>query len=147
MRHFSSGGILYRWGEQLEFLVVKQKRRSGEFQWVSPKGHIESGETPQAAAIREVAEEAGFMQLSNIQFIGDQTYHYFEEGEEQEKTVSWFAMEVPREEEPDLNTMEGFLDSRWLPYEEARSLFTYPQFRDWIDLAFHAIGPRPRQTE
>ena len=27
--------------------------------WVFPKGHIEQGETSEAAALREVAEEAG----------------------------------------------------------------------------------------
>ena len=27
--------------------------------WVLPKGHIEEGETPEAAAVREVAEEMG----------------------------------------------------------------------------------------
>jgi 8-oxo-dGTP pyrophosphatase MutT (NUDIX family) len=43
-------------GEQ-EYLLVEARRRRGE--WVLPKGHIEPGETPEAAAVREVQEEAG----------------------------------------------------------------------------------------
>ena len=40
-----------------EYLLVEASRRRGL--WVFPKGHIEPGETPEAAAVREVAEEAG----------------------------------------------------------------------------------------
>jgi 8-oxo-dGTP pyrophosphatase MutT (NUDIX family) len=42
---------------QREYLLVEARRSRGE--WVLPKGHIEAGETPEAAAVREVQEEAG----------------------------------------------------------------------------------------
>ena len=35
------------------------RARSNDREWVFPKGHIESGESAEHAAIREVAEEAG----------------------------------------------------------------------------------------
>jgi len=40
-----------------EYLLVEARRSRGK--WVLPKGHIEPGETPEAAAGREVQEEAG----------------------------------------------------------------------------------------
>jgi len=40
-----------------EYLLVRAKAPKGA--WVFPKGHIETGETPEAAALREVHEEAG----------------------------------------------------------------------------------------
>jgi 8-oxo-dGTP pyrophosphatase MutT (NUDIX family) len=40
-----------------EYLLVEASRSPGK--WVLPKGHIEPGETPEAAAAREVEEEAG----------------------------------------------------------------------------------------
>jgi 8-oxo-dGTP pyrophosphatase MutT (NUDIX family) len=43
-------------GEQ-EYLLVEASRSRGL--WVLPKGHIEPGETPEAAAVREVQEETG----------------------------------------------------------------------------------------
>jgi 8-oxo-dGTP pyrophosphatase MutT (NUDIX family) len=53
-----AGGIVARTvdGER-EYLLVEARRSRGE--WVLPKGHIEPGETPEAAAAREVEEEAG----------------------------------------------------------------------------------------
>ena len=43
-------------GEQ-QYLLVEARRSRGV--WVLPKGHIEPGETEEAAAVREVEEEAG----------------------------------------------------------------------------------------
>ena len=53
-----AGGVVARTvdGER-EYLLVEARGSRGE--WVLPKGHIESRETPEAAAVREVEEEAG----------------------------------------------------------------------------------------
>ncbi len=42
-----------------EFLVVSTTGRPGE--WTFPKGHIEPGELPEQAAMREIREEAGIV--------------------------------------------------------------------------------------
>ena len=39
------------------YLLVRAKQNPAE--WIFPKGHIEAGETPERAALREVLEEAG----------------------------------------------------------------------------------------
>src|SRR6185295_15522559 len=43
---------------QIEYLVVSS---SDGINWVVPKGHIDPGETPEIAALRELAEEAGVL--------------------------------------------------------------------------------------
>ena len=59
-RYSHAGGIVARIvnGEQ-EYLLVEASRKRGL--WVLPKGHIETGETPEDAAVREVEEEAGVL--------------------------------------------------------------------------------------
>jgi 8-oxo-dGTP pyrophosphatase MutT (NUDIX family) len=53
-----AGGVVVRTiNGELEYLLVEAKGNRDI--WVLPKGHIEPGETPEAAAVREVEEEAG----------------------------------------------------------------------------------------
>jgi 8-oxo-dGTP pyrophosphatase MutT (NUDIX family) len=57
--HYShAGGVVARTVDQeRQYLIVEASRTRGL--WVLPKGHIEPGETAEAAAVREVEEEAG----------------------------------------------------------------------------------------
>jgi 8-oxo-dGTP pyrophosphatase MutT (NUDIX family) len=59
-RYSHAGGVVARTvdGER-EYLLVEARSSRGE--WVLPKGHIEPGETPEVAAVREVQEEAGVL--------------------------------------------------------------------------------------
>jgi 8-oxo-dGTP pyrophosphatase MutT (NUDIX family) len=53
-----AGGVVYRIANrEPEFLLVTARR--APHIWVYPKGHIEPGESPEDAAVREVREEAG----------------------------------------------------------------------------------------
>lgn len=53
-----AGGVVYRdKGGSRGYLLVESSKQHGE--WVLPKGHIETGESTQTAAIREVFEESG----------------------------------------------------------------------------------------
>lgn len=53
-----AGGVVFRRSASgLEYLLIRARKPRDA--WVFPKGHIEAGETPEQAAIREVLEEAG----------------------------------------------------------------------------------------
>ncbi|HJU41394.1 MAG TPA: NUDIX domain-containing protein [Vicinamibacterales bacterium] len=67
-----AGGVVVRVVDgQREYLLVEASRVPGL--WVLPKGHIEAGETAEAAAVREVEEEAGVC-ASIIARAGDSAY-------------------------------------------------------------------------
>ncbi len=101
-----------------------------------PKGHIEKSETCEQAAIREVREEVGLEELRLIACLGKQELQYRDEHEIQhKKVVSWYLMETPYESHLTIKVEKGFVESKWLPYEDARKLCSYEDFREWIDTA------------
>jgi 8-oxo-dGTP pyrophosphatase MutT (NUDIX family) len=52
-----AGTVVFRERDgEVDYLVVSS---SDGLNWVLPKGHIDLGETPEVAALRELAEEAG----------------------------------------------------------------------------------------
>lgn len=54
-----AGAVVFRKRDsQVFYLVVSS---SDGINWVVPKGHIDPGETPEIAALRELAEEAGVL--------------------------------------------------------------------------------------
>lgn len=56
LKEKSCGCVLYRIGQELRVLVIKQARNGN---WSFPKGHVENNETEEETAVREVKEEVG----------------------------------------------------------------------------------------
>lgn len=139
--HRCAGGIVVRRDNNcVEFLLLKQIRKTGEIQWVMPKGHIQQGETSEQAAVREVREESGVEELGVIAFLGEQAFQYREESRIQhEKVVSWYLMETPYESHLSLNIEEGFVKSKWLQFAEARKQCSHEDFRAWVDRAAETL--------
>jgi 8-oxo-dGTP diphosphatase len=88
-RIYSAGGIVFK--DDSDGLKVLVAQHSGHKGWDFPKGHIEIGETAEAAAVREVEEETG-VKAQVIESVGRSEYFYFEEGERVFKTVTYFLM-------------------------------------------------------
>ena len=56
----SAGGVVFRLdGREPLFLLIRDSYQN----WGFPKGHVESGERPEEAAVREVSEETGLAEL------------------------------------------------------------------------------------
>jgi 8-oxo-dGTP pyrophosphatase MutT (NUDIX family) len=53
----SAGGVVVRPARDGWDVLLIERKRYGD--WSLPKGHLEPGETPEAAALREIEEETG----------------------------------------------------------------------------------------
>jgi diadenosine hexaphosphate hydrolase (ATP-forming) len=97
--------------------------------WVFPKGGIEAGEAPEAAARREVAEEIGLEDLKGHGRLGT-TKHEFEQGNRQySKRVDWFLFEAAADAEPRSHPEENAMDAGWFDPNRALSLLSHADQR------------------
>jgi len=103
-----------------------------------PKGHIDDGETPEAAAVREVAEETG-VNAELIDKLGDVEYTYERRGRRRAKRVAFYLFEYRsgRLEDHD----QEIEDARWMPLEEAVEALTYPGEREIARRALSRLFP------
>jgi 8-oxo-dGTP diphosphatase len=59
--------------DQGKVLMARRRAAEGEISWVFPGGAIEAGESPEDAAVREVAEETG-LKVEAIKALGDRVH-------------------------------------------------------------------------
>jgi len=83
-----------------------------------PKGHIEKGESPEQAALREVEEETGIGKLHIIKELHSTWHCYFEHEEWRLKRIYWYLMESEETIQPKPQTEEGITEIKLIGNEE-----------------------------
>jgi 8-oxo-dGTP pyrophosphatase MutT (NUDIX family) len=114
----SAGGLVVDTTGKLGLLIGRrdQKDASGKkILWSLPKGHIEEGETPEQAALREVAEETG-IQSEITKSLGVIDFWFMAGGKRIHKTVHHYLF---RESGGLLAAQESEVDEvAWFPLGE-----------------------------
>lgn len=83
-----------------------------------PKGHIEKGEQPEQAALREVGEETGINKLRIVRELPS-TWHCYQMGEEWRlKRTWWYLMETEETLQFKPQTEEGISEVKLIGSEE-----------------------------
>jgi len=122
----SAGGVVFRLdGGHAVYLLIRDSYQN----WGFPKGHLETGEIPEAAALREVSEETGLSDLSVRGAIDTIDWFFRFRGQLIHKVCHFFLMET-RESSTLPQRAEGITACRWSAYEDAASLVSYPNARD-----------------
>ena len=121
----SAGGVVYRTcdGGPL-FLLIRDSYRN----WGFPKGHLEPGEMPDAAAMREVAEETGLAGIELRGAIETIDWYFRFRGRLIHKVCYFYLMETDAEATCPQRA-EGITACRWAPFEEAVKLVSYANAR------------------
>lgn len=109
---------------------VDHKDASGtRLLWSLPKGHIEAGETPEQAAIREVAEETGITSAI-ARSLGVIDFWFMAGGKRIHKTVHHFLFsEVSGELMAQITEVD---EVSWFPLEEIIERLAYPDEKKLI---------------
>ena len=122
----SAGGVVFRIADgQALFLLIRDSYRN----WGFPKGHLEKGEAPDRAALREVEEETGLASLSLRGEIETIDWYFRFRGRLIHKYCHFFLIESSSSETSPQRE-EGITACRWAPLEDAVELISYANARD-----------------
>jgi 8-oxo-dGTP pyrophosphatase MutT (NUDIX family) len=144
-RETSAGGVVYRLHEGgALFLLIRDSYQN----WGFPKGHLESGERAEDAALREVREETGIDDLALRGRIETIDWYFRFRGQLIHKVCHFYLMETGQATTNPQHA-EGITACRWVAYEDARSAISYANARKVLGRAYEMIvGPdAERSTE
>ncbi|HEX2168389.1 MAG TPA: NUDIX domain-containing protein [Longimicrobiales bacterium] len=122
----SSGGVVFRrGGGALDFLLIRDPYNN----WGLPKGHIEGGETPAEAALREVSEETGLIELAVITQLPTIDWFFRDRGKLVHKFCHFFLVESPTGD-PEPQLTEGITECVWRSAGLAIETVSYSNARE-----------------
>jgi 8-oxo-dGTP pyrophosphatase MutT (NUDIX family) len=129
-REVSSGGVVYRRTDDgIEVVLASRRTRRGQLAWGLAKGGIETGESREVAAIREVREETGLTAEIEAD-LGDTKYMYVWDEIRIRKTVHFFLMRYTGGDVEDRD--DEMEEIRWFPMERAIKRAAYRGERDML---------------
>lgn len=127
----SCGGVVIYKGKMLLLYKDYKQKYVG---WVLPKGTVESGESHQMTALREVREETG-VEAQIVKYIDSSEYTFKGREDVIHKTVHWYLMTTssfyckPQRE-------EYFIDAGYYKYYEAYHLLKFSDERQILKKAY-----------
>lgn len=131
------GGIVI--GDHGTIAMVRHSVSNGA--WLFPKGHAEEGESDEAAARREIAEEAGLANLELLDDLGTyERYHLNPDGtddrtELKEIHMFLFAAPMGAVTAPSME-MDG---AKWVPFRQVADVCGSAADRAWFASVFERV--------
>jgi 8-oxo-dGTP pyrophosphatase MutT (NUDIX family) len=133
VRQDESFGVVPLKKENGSWQVFLIKHKHGRY-WGFPKGHAETGETPQATAARELKEETN---LDIVQFLTSEPlmerYSFILDGSRIYKRVHYFIAEVSGSVALQKHEIA---DGLWLPIPSALQKLTHPEGKTILSQTF-----------
>ncbi|HET9426548.1 MAG TPA: NUDIX hydrolase [Gemmatimonadaceae bacterium] len=132
----SAGGIVFRIERgKPRYLLIRDSYRN----WGFPKGHLEAGEAPETAAMREVGEETGLRSLVIRGLIDTIDWEFRFRGQAIHKVCHFFLMESPRSRTSPQRA-EGITACRWMSFEDAQRVISYRNAREVLRRAHGMVA-------
>jgi 8-oxo-dGTP pyrophosphatase MutT (NUDIX family) len=131
-KEHSSGGIVFRNQDgKIEVALISRINTRGKRVWCLPKGKVESKETPEDTAKREVREETG-MDAEIVKKLGSINYWFVspEDKTKVYKTVDFYLMEY---KSGNVNDHDWEVEEvRWMDIDSALQIMEYPSEREMM---------------
>jgi 8-oxo-dGTP pyrophosphatase MutT (NUDIX family) len=132
----SAGGIVFRMERgKPRYLLIRDSYRN----WGFPKGHLEAGEAPETAALREVGEETGLRSLVSRGLIDTIDWEFRFRGQVIHKVCHFFLMESSRSRTSPQRA-EGITACRWMSFDDAQRVISYRNAREVLRRAHGMVA-------
>ena len=139
----SAGGVVIRRIDGvLHMLVIRDPYKN----WGLPKGHLENGEGPGDAALREVEEETGLSDLTLGSELATIDW-YFRAGSQLIHKFCAFYLMTSDSGDPVPELEEGISECIWLPLTDAEARISYANAREVVRAAREQIDDNSRPTD
>ncbi len=110
----------------LHAALIARRDSRGRLIWSLPKGHIEEGESPEEAAVREVLEETG-IHGSIVESLGTIDFWFMAENRRIHKTVHHYVLTALDRELSDDDVEVS--EVAWVPLDEVADRLRYADER------------------
>lgn len=149
IRHYTASAIVL----DDDRVLLIQHRALGL--WLYPGGHVEPGEDPARAAVREVLDETGIQ----AEILGDRSFAHpavtvhpapfavlemdvvdHADGAHRHMEMVYVCRPVPGALQPDPDELAG---CAWVPMAEVAALRTPPELPDLVAAASRRVGRQP----
>ncbi len=125
----ASGGVVTNAEGTHVLLLIRPERDEVRL----PKGHVEPGEALTDAALREIAEEAGYDDLEIVADLGEQLVAFPLDDKVVQRVEHYFLMRartLRQTERPQSDEQQFF--TIWVPWDEVLSHLTFEAEQAWI---------------
>ena len=132
----SAGGIVFRMERgRPRYLLIRDSYHN----WGFPKGHLEAGEAPETAALREVGEETGLRSLVIRGLIDTIDWDFRFRGQVIHKVCHFYLMESSRSRTSPQRA-EGITACRWMSFGDAQRVISYKTAREVLRRAHGMVA-------
>ena len=136
IKEVSAGGLVYRIENgQLRFALILDAYNK----WTFPKGHVDSVESLEKAAAREISEEIGITNLQLIAPLGEAELKVHRTGESSFRKLVHYFLFKTHEEKLTVPNVAELHDARWFTKEQAEEILTYNQNKEMFAKALEII--------
>lgn len=134
-RYRSAGGVVVHEGA---VLVLDRPSRD---EVRLPKGHIEDGEAPEAAALRETGEEAGYDDLEIVADLGSQVVEFDYKGHHYIRNEHYFLMHLRTDRQCERDAKDNAqFKVRWAPSHVVMDELTFSAEQDAVGRALDVLA-------
>lgn len=128
----AAGGVVVNGGK---ILLLRRPVR-GEIRL--PKGHVEPNEPLQMAALREVGEESGYVDVEIVADLGEQLVEFDGRDAHVVRTEFYYLMSLRSPRQVERDPFEHQFEPIWVDWADALAQLSFEPEREWVRRAQQA---------